>query len=111
MKLSEIDKSERPVKVVSKVTGEIFKVTCMDDKYALVYDDKSEPHIYRSDADLWSPYQEQKPKRALYAYKTKRGDEWAVSSFFYKSDKEFIDYMSDVEEFECQRLLWSEVEV
>lgn len=109
MKLSEIDKSKLPVKITRG--GLIYTVKYVGDYYAVLNNELGAEITFDASCDIWSPYQEQKPKRALYAYKTKRGDEWAVSSFFYKSDKEFIDYMSDVEEFECQRLLWSEVEV
>lgn len=111
MKLSEIDKSKLPVKVVSNTSGEIFRVAFVDDEYALVYNSHSKPCAFLIDDDCWSLCEEPKQKVALYMYKHKLSKCWSQTAGFYKDEAEARKNFTLHADCEVRRLMWSEVEV
>ena len=90
MKLSEIDKSKLPIKVVSDIIGDVFTVIFMNDEHALLTDNLGTPGGYHVDRDMWSPYQEPKTKVALYAYKLKSQTYWMQSHVYFTDDEDAI---------------------
>jgi DNA-binding GntR family transcriptional regulator len=113
MKLSELDKSTLPVKVVSNITKGIFTVFFIGDQHALIYNALGEAHAYRIDADIdeWSLCETPKQKVALYAYKHKDDTRWTLRDIFFKDDKDFKYSLYCHEGTEYKRLLWSETEI
>jgi hypothetical protein len=109
MKLSEIDKSKLPVKVISNITKGIFAVTFIGDEHALIYNNNGEPHAYRVNADIWSPCETPKTKVALYMYKLKTHTYWMHSPVYFTDDEDAK--VSLGKDCELKRIMWSEVEV
>lgn len=109
MKLSEIDKSKLPIKIMRG--GLLYTVKYIGDYYAILTNDLGAEITFDISYDIWSPYQEPKPKVALYRYKGKTTNKWYPTDVYCLDDDDFKNQHRHMAYTEFERLIWSEVEV
>jgi len=110
VKLSELDKTKLPVKVVANnSSNKIYTLKFLDADHAVLSDENGSVNFFSPNVDHWSLYEEPKPKYALYAYKLKSMSYWIPSGIFFKDDAEAVEVFG--EHCQLKRLMYSEVEL
>ena len=113
MKLSEIDKSKLPVKVVSTDDDDptVFTIKYLSHYLAVLefgngYETQAPIHL-----DIWSLYEEPKQKVALYRFKGQMTGQWNITTVYCLNDEDFKNEHPHIAYTAFERVLWSEVEV
>ncbi len=114
MKLSELDKSKLPVKVMNATTGQIYNILYVGELFAFCnvmrQEDVCETKV-SIDSDNWSLLEQPKTKVALYMFKRIDMPRWFLTELFHKDDDAFKTALHIPPNVEYKRLMWSEVEV